>query len=107
VLKAKISQETRRILKQLAKGKGTDAACIKLFGASRDECLKHFNKQLASRNWTWQDYLNGGIEIDHRVPLSAATSDAELRTLALLPNCQLLTTDENRIKAIGDKAHAA
>jgi hypothetical protein len=103
-LRQQLAGKTRRLLKQLAQGKGTDAACHKLFGASREECLKHFNAQLASRNWSWQDYLAGGIEADHIVPFGLAQDTNQLRTLALLSNVQLLTTGENAIKAIADRA---
>lgn len=103
VLRRRLGAETSRILKQLANGRGTDAACLKLFGASRDRCLTYFERQLATRGWTWQDYLNGGIEPDHKLPFGLAQNSNELRTLALLENVELLTKAENAIKAIADR----
>lgn len=101
-LRQRLAVETRRLLKQLAAGKGTNAACIKLFGASRDDVLAHFNSQLEARGWGWSDYQILW-QADHKVPFALAQTDDELRTLALLPNLQVLSPEENAIKAIADR----
>jgi len=102
-LRNRLSSETNRVLKDLAKGRGTNAACIKLFGATREDVLAHFEEQLTARGWDWSDYQILW-QCDHRVPMGLAQTDDELRTLALLPNLQVLSPEENAIKAIADAA---
>lgn len=101
-LKMRLGQETRQILKDLAKGRGTNIACFKIFGKSRETVFAHIDAQLTARGFKWE---NHGTEwqLDHRKPLALAQSSIELYQLCLLENTQVLTPEENRAKAIEDR----
>ena len=99
-LRYQIAGETRKLVKQLAIGKGTEDACQKLFGTDRWECICAISEQLDRRGFQWQDYGEVWV-LDHRVPLGSAQSDVELLELGRLGNCQVLTVGEN-VSKVGE-----
>lgn len=103
LLRGQLATATYQLLKQLAKGKGTDYKCQKLFGESRDTCYERINAQLISKGLSWEDH-GFTWTLDHRVPIALAQTDVELYQLFRLSNCQVLTTEEHLTKSILDTA---
>jgi len=64
--------------------------------------LKNYLQKTLPKNYTWQDYLEGKLQIDHIIPIRTfefkTPEDEEFRECWSLYNLRLLPTEENRIK---------
>lgn len=77
------------------KGKGSEV----LLGCTFEEAKSYITKQF-TKEMSWSNY--GEVwEIDHRIPLSSAKTEEEMRELCKCTNLQPLTVKENREK--GDR----
>jgi len=66
--------------------------------------LKNHLKNTIPESYTWQDYLEGKLELDHIIPILlfnyAKSSDPDFQRCWALNNLQLLSTEGNRKKGI-------
>ena len=66
------------------------------------EDLIHRLKNALPEGYNWQDYLEGRLELDHIIPISAwnfsEPTDNEFQECWALENLQLLTPEENHLK---------
>ncbi|MBA7542436.1 hypothetical protein ES705_34757 [subsurface metagenome] len=66
------------------------------------EDLKKRLKETISDFYTWQDYLEGKLELDHIMPVSAFNfsepTDYEFQECWSLENLRLITPKENHLK---------
>ena len=73
-----------------------------LVGYTVDDLRQHLLSTLPA-GATWDDFLAGKMEIDHRVPLSAfnyqSESDLDFRRAWAMKNLQLLWTKDNQSKS--------
>lgn len=102
-LRCSLATETNQLVRALAKGGGTDAACQKIFRASRWEVICTISEQLDARGFQWQDYQTHWT-CDHKTPVGLAQNDVELRSLFELHNLQVLTHVEHKQKTVLDTA---
>mgnify|MGYP001070576282 CR=1 FL=1 len=93
----KISSKIRRSLK----GKKNYKKWETLVGYTKVDLIKRL-KYTLPQGYTWQDFLDGKLHIDHIIPISAFnynTSDnPDFKRCWALTNLRLLTEKENRIK---------
>ncbi|MBA7586877.1 hypothetical protein ES708_28884 [subsurface metagenome] len=72
-----------------------------LVGYNLNDLIKRL-KQTMPKDCNWQDYLNGGLHIDHKIPISAfhfsKLEHIDFKRCWALNNLQLLPAKENRIK---------
>ncbi len=72
-----------------------------ILGYSRDDLVDRLLATMPP-GCTWDDYLAGRLEIDHRLPLASfsytSTSDPGFREAWALSNLQLMPAEENRRK---------
>jgi len=66
------------------------------------EDLKNHLRKTISKFYTWGDYLDGKLELDHRIPISAFNyseyTDYEFQECWSLENLRLITPEENHSK---------
>jgi len=66
------------------------------------EDLKNHLKKTMPKNYTWQDYMQGKLHIDHRIPTRAFVfkypEDEEFKQCWALENLRLLSARENIMK---------
>ena len=72
-----------------------------LVGYTLNDLIKHLQKTMPT-GYTWQDYLEGKLHIDHKIPISVFNfTDAkhiDFRRCWTLENLRLLPVEENLIK---------
>jgi len=73
-----------------------------LVGYTRDDLINHLNKTIPE-GYTWQDYLNGILHVDHIVPKSIFNFNLpehiDFKRCWALDNLRLLPAKENIIKS--------
>jgi len=93
----KISTAIRRSLKEKKNGRHWEDLVPYNFTQLKD----HLQKTLP-RGYIWQDYLEGKLHIDHKIPISAFNftkpEHPDFKRCWALSNLQLLPAEENRIK---------
>ena len=96
-LKNKISRAMRKSLKGNKNGRPWE----KLVDYTIDNLINRL-KQTIPKGYTWNDFLQGKLHIDHIVPVSAhnftKSEHADFKRCYALSNLQLLSAEENRIK---------
>lgn len=102
-LKYVISKNTSRAIR-LSLGKSVKAGrhWEDLVGYTLSDLKKRLQKTLP-KNYTWQDYVNGELHIDHIIPISAfhfsKPEHPDFKKCWSLSNLQLLPAKENLIKS--------
>jgi len=96
-LNCKISGQIYKSLKGNKAGRHWE----NLVGYSLDDLVARL-KSTMPKGYNWNDYLEGKLHIDHRVPISAynfsKSEHTDFRNCWALSNLQLLPAKENRIK---------
>jgi len=73
----------------------------KLVGYTVDDLAKHL-KRTMPEGFTWEDFLNGDLHIDHKIPNAVfnyeTPEDIDFAKCWCLSNLQLLPAHENRVK---------
>jgi len=94
----RISCSIRQSVKDNKNGKHWE----KLVGYSLNDLILHLQKTLP-KGYTWQNYLNGELHIDHIIPISAFNFNKpehiDFRRCWALKNLRLLPAKENIIKS--------
>ena len=97
---SRISNGMRASLKKRGSSKGGSSWCD-LVGYSKEDLLKHLKKTIPA-GYTWQDFLDGKLEIDHIVPVAAhnfsSPEDLDFMHCWSKGNLRLLPNLENRSK---------
>ena len=72
-----------------------------LIGYKLNDLIKHL-KSTMSKGYTWQNYLEGKLHIDHKIPISvfnfSKPEHPDFRRCWALSNLQLLPAKENIVK---------
>jgi len=72
-----------------------------LVGYTLDDLIKRLRKTMP-KGYTWDDYLQGKLEVDHIYPIAmfnfTSTIDYDFQRCWALKNLQLLPAKENRLK---------
>jgi len=96
-LNSRISIEMYKSLKGNKAGRHWES----LVGYTLNDLIKRLKKTMP-KNYTWQDYLEGKLHIDHIIPISAFNFDypehIDFKRCWALENLQLLPAKENLIK---------
>lgn len=96
----RVSNAMRRSLKDRGSSKGGVSWCD-LVGYSKEALVKHLKKTIPP-GYTWQDFLDGELEIDHIVPVSAhnfsSPEDPDFLLCWSKRNLRLLPSRENKSK---------
>jgi len=94
----KLNQCTRRAIGHCLKGKKNRKRWSRLVGYSATELQNHI-ESLFTEGMSWEQYLNGQISIDHKVPLSLFTfkgpEDPQFRACWSLDNLQPMWKQKN------------
>lgn len=89
---------TSRIYKSLKKGSKDNNHWCNLVGYNDEQLKKHLKKTMPV-GYTWQDYIEGRLHIDHKIPVSAFNFDTpdhlDFKRCWALTNLQLLSAHEN------------
>ena len=96
-LKGKITRAIGKSLKRNKKGYQWET----LVGYKLDDLIKHLKKTMP-KGYAWQDYLEGKLHIDHKIPISVFNFDKigqiDFKKCWALKNLQLLSAKENNFK---------
>jgi len=96
-LNNRISSAVRHSLKGNKNGRSWE----KLVGYTLKDLIKRLKKTMP-RGYTWQDYLEGRLHIDHKIPISAhnytKSEHTDFKRCWALSNLRLLSVRENLIK---------
>ena len=96
-LSSNISRVIRRSLKSNKKSKHWES----LVGYSLNDLILHLQKTMPE-GYTWQDYMNGKLHIDHIIPVSAfnfsSPEHIDFKRCWTLKNLRLLPARENLVK---------
>jgi len=80
------------------KGKKGGQNWEKLVGYSADQLIPHLKKTLP-KGYTWNDFIEGKLHIDHKIPVAAfnfkSPEDIDFRRCFAISNLQLLPAIEN------------
>lgn len=83
------------------KGNKAGRSWESLVGYTLKDLIKHLQKTLP-KGYTWQDYFNGKLHIDHIIPISAFNftkpEHLDFKKCWALSNLQILTAKENIMK---------
>jgi len=67
-----------------------------------NDLIKHLKKTMPE-GYTWQDYLEGKLHLDHKIPISAfnftKSEHTDFKRCWALSNLQLLPARENLVKS--------
>lgn len=96
-LNSRIKNEINRSLKYNKKGRKWE----NLVGYTVDDLLNHLEKTMP-KSYTWQDFLEGRLHIDHIIPKSVfnytKSENPDFKKCWALSNLRLLPAKENKIK---------
>lgn len=94
-LSNQFSTVMRRSLKQ---GQKNQRHWEILIGYSLNQLIKHLKKTIP-KDYTWQDFIDGKLHIDHKIPISVFNfekpEDLDFRRCWALSNLQLLPIEKN------------
>ena len=89
-----ISRYIRHVLKGQKKGKAWES----LVGYTKVQLVKHLKKTMPD-GYSWQDFMNGRLHIDHKIPIVAfnfkTPEDLDFKKCWALKNLQLLPARKN------------
>jgi len=97
-LKYSFNNRISRAIAKALKGNKNGRRWENLVGYSLDDLVKHLKKTIP-KNYNWQDYLNGKLHVDHKIPISAfnytKSEHPDFKKCWMLSNLQLLPITEN------------
>ncbi len=101
-LKFNINQKIRRDIYRSLKSNKAGRHWETLVNYSLKDLIKRL-KQTMPKGYAWQDYLDGKLQIDHKIPISAFNytkpENPDFKRCWALKNLQLLPARENLIKS--------
>ena len=102
-LKFKVSEKMRCSINKSIKKNKNGRCWEDLVGYKLTDLIKRLKFTLP-KGYTWQDYLDGRLQMDHIIPILAFNytkpSDPDFQRCWALDNLQLLSTEKNREKGI-------
>ena len=85
------------------KGIGRVNKCWRLLGYSVDQLMERLNDTIPE-GYTWQDFLDGKLDIDHKKPINSfnynSYTDKVFKECWSLDNLRLLTVYDNRSRRL-------
>ena len=100
-LKYQLNKRIRTVIAKRLKGNKNGRKSYDLVGYNVEKLKKRLESTMPD-GYTWTDFMNGKLEIDHIIPISAFNFDnpenIDFRRCWALSNLQLLPMRENRIK---------
>ena len=100
-LKFNLNNKIRIMINRSLKGNKNGHHWENLVGYTLDNLIKHLKKTMP-KNYTWQDYMEGKLHVDHKIPISVWDFDksehVNFKKCWALSNLQLLLAEENLIK---------
>jgi hypothetical protein len=100
-IKERINARMRTMVRYSLKGNKNGCSWEKLVGYSADELKSHLFKTIP-KGKTWDDFMNGSLEIDHIIPQCVfninSHADIDFKKCWGLENLRLLSAKENRSK---------
>ena len=101
-LKYNLNCKMSRAIHHSLKGNKAGRHWETLVGYTLNKLMEHLNKTIPT-GYTWNDYMNGILHIDHIVPISVFNftkpEHPDFKRCWTLENLRLLTKEENRIKS--------
>lgn len=99
-VEGKLANRIRARINELIKDGSTGS--FRHFDYDVDMLARHLKKTMP-KGYAWQDFLNGALHIDHKIPVSAfnfkTPEDIDFKRCWALKNLQLLPARENMIKS--------
>jgi len=100
-LKFNLNSRMSRAIRESLKGNKNGKHWEDLVGYTVKDLIKHLKLTLPP-HYTWNDYMDGKLHIDHRIPIAAHNFDnsnqIDFKRCWALSNLQLLPAEENLIK---------
>lgn len=100
--KFKLDRNLSNTIRNDLNGNKKNRHCYTLIGYTRDKLIKHLTK-LMPEGYSWQDYLEGKLHLDHIVPRSAFNytkpEHLDFKRCWALKNLRLLPAKENIMKS--------
>lgn len=100
-LKYNLSCKIRRAINHSLKDNKNGKHWETLVGYTLEDLIKHL-KRTIPKGYCWQDYIEGKLQVDHKIPISVFNFDnpnqVDFKKCWALSNLQLLPKSENRIK---------
>lgn len=100
-LKYNLTNKIRRIIALSLKGNKAGRHWEDLVGYTLSDLIEHLKKTMPE-GYCWQDYIEGRLHIDHKIPISAfhfsKPGHPDFQRCWTLKNLQLLPAEENMIK---------
>jgi len=97
-LKGNVSHKISGVMRRSLKNGKKDNHWENIVGYTTDQLIKSLKKTMPY-GYTWQDYLNGDLHIDHKIPISVHNyekiEDDDFLKCWALSNLQLLPAIEN------------
>ena len=101
-LRYKLDKRIKGAIRCSLKNKSKVKFWESLVGYTANELKKHLQKTIPN-GYSWQDYLNGELQMDHITPISAfnfdSTNQIDFKKCWKLKNLRLLPAKENRNKS--------
>lgn len=101
-LKFNIDSKMRSMINESLKGNKSGWYWEKLVGYTLRDIVKHL-KSTMPEGYSWQDYINGKLQIDHIIPISifnySKVEHPDFKRCWALENLRLLTVIENKAKS--------
>jgi hypothetical protein len=101
-LKFKLDKKIKEVIKNSLKNNCKGKYWEKLLGYNANELKKHLQKTIP-KGYSWQDYLQGKLHIDHIIPKStfnyASIENPDFRKCWEFKNLRLLPAKENLKKS--------
>lgn len=96
--KFKLDRNIKGVIRNSLKNNCKGRYWEKLLGYTSNELKKHLQKTISS-GYSWQDYLEGKLHIDHIIPTSAFNyskpENPDFKRCWALENLRLIPTEEN------------
>jgi len=97
----KLNRRIKEVIRRSLKGNKAGRHWEELVGYSLSDLMKHL-KQTLPLNYTWKNYLDGTLHVDHIIPISAYEFDKseefQFKECWSLNNLRLLPAKENLTK---------
>ena len=101
-IKFNLNDKIKKAIRELLKGNKNGRHWESLVGYTRDDLIKSLNRTMP-KGYTWQDFLEGKLHIDHIIPKSvfnySCPEHIDFKKCWALSNLRLLPARENEIKS--------
>jgi len=100
-LKCNLNDKMRKAIYYSIRGNKNNRSWVTFIDYTANDLIKHLQKSMPN-GYTWQDYMQGKLHIDHKIPISvfnfAKPEHPDFKKCWALKNLRLLPARENLIK---------